>query len=218
MPLIPYPNVPALPGVPSLPVPPIGYQQPVSPVDTTTLLQSSTTPSVSTASTQQSQWAIQDILGNLTLVPDSVIDFDYRNERKIPNYPIEQGAFSSYNKVALPYEIRMTVACNGNGEMTRNLFISTVQDMLDSLDLFTIVTPDEIYENANLIHANYNRTARQGVTLLLVELVFEEVRQTGTGTITTATPSGQAQVNNGQLNPVTPTPIQNNAITSTPIQ
>ena len=45
------------------------------------------------------------IKGNYALQPDSFIKFEYKEAHKIPNYPVEQGSFQSYNKVTLPYEI-----------------------------------------------------------------------------------------------------------------
>lgn len=212
-PLIPYPNVPSFPGVPALSLPPAGYAQPVSPVNTSSLDSSlSAQPAIPT--TNQPTWSIVDATGAEVIEPDSIIDFDYRNERKIPNYPVELGSFSSYNKVALPFDIRLTLACGGKGEMDRNLFIATLETLLNSLDLYSIVTPDFVYENANLVHVNYRRDSQQGVTLLKAELGFEEIRQSNTGTAATQQPSGANSVSNGQLSPTTPTTGQKASITS----
>jgi hypothetical protein len=214
MPLIPFPNIPAYPGVPQLTLPPIGTLLPAPPVNVSSFDPSSLSDQPTIPDANKPIWSIVDSTGAEVIEPDSIIDFDYRNERKIPNYPVEQGSFSSYNKVALPFDIRLTLACGGSGEMTRNAFIGTIENMLNSLDLYSIVTPDYVYENANLVHVNYRRDSKQGVTLLKAELWFEEVRQSNTGNQPTQEPSGSDIVYNGQLSPTTPSTTQASSINS----
>ncbi|MCS6515080.1 hypothetical protein [Burkholderia thailandensis] len=44
--------------------------------------------------------------------------------------------------------------------------------------LFTVITPDATYENANVVAYDYRRTSKNGVTLVVAEVYLEEVRQT----------------------------------------
>lgn len=204
MPLIPYPDVPSAPGVPDLPRNPVQQSQGTLPE--VTVSDTATTPSGAAS------WAILDDSGADVITPDSFISFEYRGEQKIPNYPIEKGSFASYNKVAMPFDIRTVIACGGQGAMTRQAFTDKLTAMLNAIDLYTVATPDAVYESVNLVHVNYRREAKQGVTLLLAELWFDEVRQTATATPGTAQPAGAAPVSNGQVAPVAPTPAQNAAI------
>lgn len=43
----------------------------------------------------------------------SVVDFEYKQDWNISTAPVEQGGFQAYNKVQLPFDIRMRVAAGG---------------------------------------------------------------------------------------------------------
>lgn len=199
MPNIPYPNVPQLPGVPAL-------------------ARSNNAQFVSAALNVVSQflplgsfginWSITNKTGAKVINPDSFIDFEYREERKIPNYPIEQGSFQSYNKVAVPFDIRLTVSCSGNtfganGRASKTEFLSSIQTLLNSLDLVDVTTPNKVYENCNLVHVDYRREAKQGATLIVAQLWFQEVRIAQKPVVPTAKPSGAKSTSFGQLSPTT---------------
>lgn len=199
MPNIPYPNVPPLPGVPALArsnnaqfvaagLNIIGQLLPFSLFGT--------------------KWGIIDKNGAAVITPDSFVDFEFREERKIPNYPIEQGSFQSYNKVAVPFDLRVTVSCSGNtlgvgGRMSKQAFLEAIQKLLNSLDLVSVVTPNITYNNCNLVHVDYRREARQGATLILAQLWFQEVRIAQKPVVPTAKPSGAKSTSFGQLSPTT---------------
>jgi len=204
MPTIPYPDVPDAPGVPDVPKAPGDDSQ-------GTLSEVTVSDSVDTPP-QASAWGILDDAGSPAIQPDSFISFEYRGEQKVPNYPVEKGSFSSYNKVALPFDVRVVIACGGKGAMTRQEFTDKLTSMLADTILYSLSTPDAVYDNANLIHVNYRREAKQGVTLLLAELWFDEIRQAPAGTVTTQKPSGAEPQANGQVAPLPPTATQNAAV------
>lgn len=208
MPLIPYPNVPSgVFGVPIVTPPPVGYTRPDPPaVNTTTVepnaAQTTTSPKVPNV------WQIVDDKGNAVITPDSVISIDYRNQQRILMYPVEQGAFSSYNKVATPFDIRLIIACSGGGTVSREQFTKTLDDMVQSTNIYSIVTPDRVYKSVNLVMVNYQRKAKSGVTLVMAECMFQEIRQTVEGTVTTSKPDGAVKTSTGQVSPVNPTTQQ----------
>jgi hypothetical protein len=205
MSLIPYPNVPPLPGVPAINRNSAGY------VGAALNIAAQLLPN----NLFGTKWAITDASGNLALVPDSFVNFEYKNERKIPNYPVEGGSFSNYNKVAMPFDCRCVVTCSGNGAMSKQGFLLALQNYLDSLTLLTISTPDASYPNLNLVHVDYRRESKQGATLLLVQLWFQEVRiAQKSAAPETAEPSGSASVDIGQVSPVPPSAAQNKNILS----
>lgn len=191
---IPYPNVPPLPGVPAL-------------------ARNGKFVGAALAVVAQflpdglfgTKWGIISKTGTSVLSPDSFVDFDYKEERKIPNYPIESGGFQSYNKVALPFDCRLTVTCSGNKTMKKPAFLAAIAKLMASLELVTIVTPDGNYANCNLVHVDYRREARQGATLIIAQLWFQEVRVAQAAVTPTSSPSAAANSNNGQVAP-TPSP------------
>ena len=133
------------------------------------------------------KWGIFFSGGFVTaLDPDSVISLGYKKEYSIPQYPMELGAFQSYNKVTEPYDVkvRMTISDSSSilsvfGANTRiGAFLKDVVAASNSLTLYDIVTPDATYTNANIYHYDYNRTATNGVGMLTVDLYLKEIRAT----------------------------------------
>jgi hypothetical protein len=198
MPLIPFPDVPNAPGVPQLPAPPIGQSASVvqSPLTSSILTGDTSNDLSDLGDSDGPSWGIVDQSGNPVITPDSVVSFEYRGDAKVCNYPVEQGSFSSYNKIAVPFDIRTVMTCGGNGAMTRDQFITTLEAMKVSTDLYNFVTPDFLYENVNLVHFDYRREARRGVTLLSVEAWFEEIRESAA-----AIYSNPSQTTPSQANP-----------------
>lgn len=170
------------------------------------------------------EWGVYDKTGKMVIVPDSVIAFDYSGEQRISKYPVEFGSFASYNKIALPYDIRVIMTCSGSqasqlsnltnavsgkGAMTRDVFLATLELMKETTELYDFVTPDFTYQNVNLVRFDYRRTSTQGVTLLTVDAQFEEVRQTAVAIYSaTAQPQGQPVTSIGAVQPVTPSTQQ----------
>ena len=137
------------------------------------------------------------------LVPDSYVAFDFKKEWRIADYPMERGAFQSYNKVTTPYDIRITLTIGGK-VADRQQFLNTLTEVAASLDLYSIVTPEVIYLNANLAHYDYRRTSTNGVTLLTIDLWFMEIRVTIPAPFTnTSNPSSSAQSQQGYVQPTT---------------
>lgn len=151
------------------------------------------------------EWGLYDKNGVQIILPDSVIAFDYRGEQRISKYPVELGSFSSYNKVALPYDIRILMTCGGQGAMTRDQFLQQLELLKETTELYDLATPDFTYQNVNLVRFDYRRTSAQGVTLLTVDAQFEEVRQTAVAIYSAAAePQGQPVTSIGAVQPVTP--------------
>lgn len=154
------------------------------------------------------QWGIFDQNGQPVVVGDSVVAVDFRNEYRISDYPTEDGGFASYNKVASPYNVKL-VFTQGGTDSDRANFLRTVASIVASTALFNAVTPEITYTNANATHYDYRRTARNGATLLMVDVWLEEVRLTAAPIFSnTQAPSGAAVVNDGnvQATPLRPPP------------
>lgn len=228
MPLIPFPDVPNVAGVPPLNRLPsittssnsgvnvVLEQIILSGVKSTQV----TNPTIELDNPVYPTWAIVDsATGENIITPDTVTSFEYRNEQKVLTYPIEQGAFASYNKVAVPYDVRMQMVCNGQGKMTREQFISKLQQMLISTDVYDIVTPDGVLFNANLEHYDYRRESRHGVSMITVDAWFIEIRNTAIAKYTpSAQPSGATPVNLGAVRTDTPSAEQTAAFNAKAIQ
>lgn len=194
MPLIPYPNVPNLPGVPGLNRNSAGY------VGAALTIVGELLP----LNLFGQKFGILNQSGAAAIVPDSFVDFEYREEHKIPIYPIEQGSFQSYNKISLPFDIRVTLTCSGNGAMRKSQFLAAIDKLLFGLDLVSVVTPEATFMNCNLVHVDYRRESNRGATLIIAQLWFQEVRVVQAVTVPTTQPSGASAQPLGQLSPTTP--------------
>jgi hypothetical protein len=166
-------------------------------------------------------WGIY-LNGQIAIAADSILKVEYKASARISNAPQEEGAFQAYNKVQAPYESRVQMT-KGGSESDRASFLDALEAAKQSLSLYDIVMPEKSYLNANITGYSLVRTARSGVTLLTVEVIFEEVRQaaapvftatTGGGSAATPvianpkSPSGADPTNAGTKQPVVPTPAQ----------
>jgi hypothetical protein len=216
MPLIPYPNVPIAPGVPNLARLP-GLNARVPPVVNDIL--AVTDPRLFVTDTVDTGWALLNEDGTVALEPDSFVALDYRGENRICNYPVERGSFSAYNKVALPYDLRLILSCGGSGAMSRQQFMQQLDFMRQSTNLYSAATPDGLYDSLNLTHVDYRRESRNGVSLIIAACWFEEVRQTAIAAYSnTRQASGANPVSQGQVIATPPTTDQTAAYSSKPIQ
>jgi len=147
------------------------------------------------------QWGLFSQDGTPTLVASSFATLDYAHDYRISNYQQEQGAFASYNKVQQPFIAKVGFLVGGDAG-TRSAFLNQAEQVCATLDLVTIITPEIPYLNANPVHVSYRRTAKNGVTLILVEIDLEEVRLiTSAALSNTASVNGAAPQQNGIQQP-----------------
>jgi hypothetical protein len=141
------------------------------------------------------QWGIFDENGGPVLISDSVGGLDYERSYDVSNYPQEQGAFESYNKVQEPYESKLTLLSS----QTRQELLATIEPIVASLQLVTIVMPEFSYQSANLTRYKFRRTSQSGVTLVAVDVWCREIRFPTTSTLSsnssasTSAPAAQQQ-------------------------
>jgi hypothetical protein len=163
-------------------------------------------------------WGIYDSTGKTkVLLPDSFLGLDYSNKTNISTYPIERGAFNSYNKVKSPLSVTVKVS-KGGSIKDRDAFLKVVGTLVTSLDLYTLLTPEASYFNMNLEDFDFRRIVSDGVGVINASLHFVEILQaviilpednTSVSPDPVATvPTAQASVDNGmcQAGPTLLTP------------
>jgi hypothetical protein len=139
---------------------------------------------------------------------DSVVSFEYRQEWTVSDYPVEQGAFETYDKVELPFEGKFRFSAGGS-EVDRFALLQSIADIADSVTLLDIVTPEQVYPSITIYHYDYRRTATNGVGLLQVDVWCREVRVTTTTAFSnTQQPSGANAQGTGNVQTQTPTNTQ----------
>ena len=189
-----YPDVPIAPGVP--PVLRVIQPPPLpNPLTSDNLKQSGTAAA---------QWGIFSSTGKAVLDVDSVIAFENATDYTISNFPVEGGKFESYNKVQVPYNLRIVVTKSGK-DIDRMNFQKALDDLCASTDFFTVVTSDKTYSPVNPIGYNFQRNAQQGLSMLTVEIRCMQVRvDTAIAFSNSKEPSGAATVNDGPVQTTAP--------------
>jgi len=131
------------------------------------------------------------------LTIDGVLDFSITNGSQIANYRQEKGAFSSYNKVITPFEIRLLIVRQG-GVNEINRCLNDIDKISNDLNLYDIVTKDIVYSNCNLERYNYRKESENGAYTLFSELFFKEILLTNDVGYSAPTKTESAKkVNNG---------------------
>ncbi|WP_369788308.1 hypothetical protein [Rouxiella sp. WC2420] len=128
------------------------------------------------------------IVGSKVFSPTSWISVEKVADASIVNSPIEQGSYSSYNKVKRPPGVRAVFTLEGltgfSGAipnvtnlslLSRTNLIATLDDMIASANTYDIETPDTVYTGYDLERYDFKVDAKSGVTMLTVEASFQAV-------------------------------------------
>lgn len=207
----PFPNVPKLPGVPQLVRSPILPASPGPVIGTAAAL-----GALWRALLVKNGWGIyqaqKDAQGRYSdetrvVVPDSFLEFGFRNSSEVSDYPIQDGAFTNYDKVANPYELYVRMSKGGSKE-DRRIFLDSIEAIANTLDLYDILTPEKAYRNVNVTRFEVTRRGPGGAYFLTeVDVFFREIRtvtaQYTTTSVTTRNaqdPSAEPVTNRGTIN------------------
>lgn len=209
-----YPNVPNSPGVPPVNRAPNAPSDGFVPINPNAVTTQTLAPGfkdvgqLNSIQVVQYAWGIYDQSNTAVIVPDSFVSFEYSKEYRISNYPLEQGAFQSYNKVEAPYMSRVSMTKGGsNGD--RSAFMDTLDAIAASTDLYNIITPEKTYINANITHVEYRRTSQNGRTLITAEITLEQVRTSATVALSNSkAPAASGLHDNGAVQPIPLSNIQ----------
>ena len=189
-------NIPNLPGVPALLD---GFS-----ADETPPFITSDDPSISQAPAT-AQWGLY-LNGSPVVTADNVVSFEYKQDWALSNYPIEGGAFETYDKVIEPYDVRLRFSSGGT-EDNRQALLDSIAAIAGDLNLYDATTPEEAYTSVNVVHYSYERRATNGVGLIQVDVWCTQVRITAEQSFSsTKQPSAAATKNDGNVQPNTPAP------------
>lgn len=147
------------------------------------------------------------------IFPDAlVLQLGGMTRQSTSDAPLEEGSFTSFNKVASPQEIRLTLSFQGTTKQKKKNFIK-LQQMQESTDLFSVLMPGLTKANMNVVALEFDRNPNMTSDLLIVNVSLKEVRvyaqttvmQTKTGLATSYSDQGAKQAQ-------TPTSDQSKAI------
>lgn len=172
-----YPNVPATEGVPAVKRdatnPGTGTETPLTEDGDEIAVQG------------VKDWGVFTKDGSKALDPDSIMSVGYSAESRIADYPIEEGGFEDYDKVAMPFENRVVMTKGGKAE-DRRAFLAAVEEIRTDTELYTVSTPERAYLNVNISRVSIDRSREQGAGLISVEIALVEIRANAVATFSKA--------------------------------
>lgn len=168
------------------------------------------------------QWGIYNTDGTIALVAESCVSVEIQKEYYVPNYYLESDSagapsgFMSYDKVEEPGIDRVVLA-QGVNDASRRTFLNALDAILASMLLYDVVTPEKSYLNRNVTRYSLKRSSRNGVSLIVAELVLTEIMLINSAQFSnTQTPSGAGTVTLGQPQVTAPTTAQQTAVNNSP--
>lgn len=189
-----------------------------------------------TTNHEAQRWGIFDSDHKSIATVSRVLGMDYDNHYSVPSAPLTDGSFASFNKVKDPYTSRVMLVCDGtesgsssvlsqlkalvgvgaaSGNHVRASFLNALDTVVADTKLYSVVTPEKTYVNANIVGVRWRRDSRQGVTMLVAEVSLQEIRTTGTLLYSsTKTPAGATMMANGTVQAQDLPNVANGVVTS----
>lgn len=122
-------------------------------------------------------WGIFNEYGVPLLLADNVISLQYENKSRVVNAPIERGTFASYNKISDPWKATVQMSKGSGGALERGAFLAQLEILSKSTLRFIVITPEFVYKFANIVGHDLAREAKDGATLIKVNVHLEEIRE-----------------------------------------
>ncbi|EEO7834102.1 hypothetical protein G6C41_000737 [Salmonella enterica] len=130
--------------------------------------------------------------GKQPFTPDSFVVVEVGAEATVSTAPVEQGAYSTFNKIQRPPELHVTFTVEGwtafSGAIpnltnfsttSRSNVLEILEKMRTTAGLYDIETPDKTWTSCDLVKYDYRTRSNNGPTLLTVTAVFQTIQKTG---------------------------------------
>jgi len=211
-----FPNVPFLPGVP-----PVPRDALFAPVTEVVLGVEAIRSILWTTNSSTPAWGIYNDTNNLAVAPDNILAFDNRNEWRIQDFPVQNGAFASYNKIIIPFEVSVRLT-KGGSQNDRRVFLDSIARIAGDLNLYKILTPERTYLDCNITRYEVTRRGAEGAYYLAeVDIFFRQILQVNaqyssvdTNTVNAQQPAAQPFSNFGNQQPTSLTPTVTTQVSS----
>lgn len=127
----------------------------------------------------------------------SVVELDIGGESNVSDYPVEDGSFTTYNKMIMPNMFAIRMTRDGSTEL-RTAFLNWLESSKNNFDLFDVMCPERTYRNGTLKSYRITRTSASGAAMIVADCIFQEIRQIPAAYTTAGIPNPENQ-------PATPT-------------
>ena len=123
----------------------------------------------------------QEGLFGADIEPDSVLEMNYTGESEATSEPIEKGNFASFYKTNSPDTISIVFSFNSD-DARQNAALDKIEERKKGYELISILTPTHLYEDMTILTYSYSRTNSDGMTLLVLQVDFQKVKQVAINT------------------------------------
>ena len=115
------------------------------------------------------------------ITPDSVLEMSFQSESEATSEPIEKGGFASFYKTNSPETVSLVFSFSAD-DARQNNALDKIRERKENYDLISILTPTHLYENMTIISYSYNRTNTDGMTMLVLQVDFQQIKQVAVNT------------------------------------
>ena len=106
----------------------------------------------------------------------SVVELDVAGESQVSDYPIENGTFTTYNKVVQPNLFSLRITRDGSTDK-RSAFLTWLKNNAGNFELYDVLCPEGAYKNVTLKSYRVTRNSSSGAAMIVADCLFQEVRQ-----------------------------------------
>ena len=115
------------------------------------------------------------------IIPDSVLEMSFQAESEATSEPIEKGGFASFYKTNSPETVSLVFSFSAD-DARQNTALDKIRERKENYDLISILTPTHLYENMTILSYSYNRTNTDGMTMLVLQVDFQQIKQVAVNT------------------------------------
>ena len=115
------------------------------------------------------------------ITPDSVLEMSFQAESEATSEPIEKGGFASFYKTNSPETVSLVFSFSAD-DARQNTALEKIRERKENYDLISILTPTHLYENMTILSYSYNRTNTDGMTMLVLQVDFQQIKQVAVNT------------------------------------
>lgn len=115
------------------------------------------------------------------ITPDSVLEMSFQAESEATSEPIEKGGFASFYKTNSPETVSLVFSFSAD-DARQNNALNKIRERKENYDLISILTPTHLYENMTILSYSYNRTNTDGMTMLVLQVDFQQIKQVAVNT------------------------------------
>lgn len=115
------------------------------------------------------------------ITPDSVLEMSFQAESEATSEPIEKGGFASFYKTNSPETVSLVFSFSAD-DARQNNALDKIRERKKNYDLISILTPTHLYENMTIVSYSYNRTNTDGMTMLVLQVDFQQIKQVAVNT------------------------------------